>query len=153
MKKLIRLAALSAALGASMLSGAWAQVATALPPVQQAGGVEYLSGGIGKDESAAIENATRQWPLTLEFAVKDRQHADFVAGVEVVVRDAKGHTALRATTDGPFLLARLTPGSYAVDATLDGKALHQRVLVKRGAPAKVVFVWPAGTAVTAESRS
>jgi hypothetical protein len=34
MKKLIRLAALSAALGASMLGGAWAQVATALPPVQ-----------------------------------------------------------------------------------------------------------------------
>lgn len=146
MKTLIHLAALAAVLGTSMMSGGLAQAATALPPVQQAGGVEYLSGGIGKDESMAIENATRQGPLTLEFAVKDRQHADFVADAHVVVRDAKGRTALQTTTDGPFLLAKLTPGSYAVDATLDGRTLHEEVLVKRGAPAKAVPVWPAGTA-------
>ena len=118
--------------------------------MHKSGQIEYLSGGIGRDEAAAIESASTQWPLTLEFAVKDRQRADFAADVKVVVRDAKGHAELQATADGPFLLAKLTPGHYAVDATLAGKTLHEKVLVKQGHPAKAVFVWPTGAG---ESRS
>jgi len=142
MKSVIHRAAFAALLGTFMLSSAWVHADTGLPPVQRAGSVEYLSGGIGTDESMAIESASRQWPLTLEFAVKDGQHADFTADVNVVVRDAKGHTALQTVASGPFLLARLAPGSYEVDATLGGRTLHQKVLVKHGAPARAVFVWP-----------
>ena len=150
MKNLIHKTSLAAALGALLIGGAFAQAATALPPVHKSGQVEYLSGGIGQDEAKAIETASRQWPLTLEFAVKDKQKADFAADVKVMVRDAKGHAALQATAGGPFLLVRLVPGHYAVDATLAGKTLHEKVLVKHGQPAKAVFVWPAGTG---ESRS
>ncbi|HEY8709622.1 MAG TPA: hypothetical protein VIM34_16705, partial [Burkholderiaceae bacterium] len=59
--------------------------------------------------------------------------------------DARGHTTLQATSGGPFLLAKLAPGDYAVSATLDGKTLHEKVLVKEHQPAKAVFVWPTGT--------
>ena len=152
MKNLIHKTSLAAALGALLIGGAFAQAATALPPVHKSGQVEYLSGGIGQDEAKAIETASRQWPLTLEFAVKDKQKADFAADVKVkvMVRDAKGHAALQARAGGPFLLVRLAPGHDAVDATLAGKTLHEKVLVKHGQPAKAVFVWPAGTG---ESRS
>ena len=150
MKSMIHKTALAATLGAMMIGGAFAQAAAALPPVSKSGPVEYLSGGIGQDEAKVIATASAQWPLTLEFAVKDKQKADFAAGVKVMVRDAKGHAALQATAGGPFLLARLAPGHYAVDATLAGKTLHEKVLVKHGQPAKLVFVWPAGTG---ESRS
>jgi hypothetical protein len=138
-------AALAAFLGALMLGSAMAQSEAVLPPVQKAGPVEYLSGGVGQDEARAIERSSAQWPLTLQFAVKDKQRAVFAADVTVAVRDARGHTALTATSDGPFLLARLEPGSYAVDATFGGKTLHEKVVVKRGQPARAVFVWPAGT--------
>lgn len=150
MKNMIRKTIVAAALGASMIGGAFAQAAVALPPVHMSGQVEYLSGGIGRDEAKAIETTSRQWPLTLEFAVKDKQHADFAAGVKVMVRDANGHAALQATAGGPFLLARLVPGHYVVEATLAGKTLQEEVLLKRGQSSKAVFVWPAGTG---ESRS
>jgi hypothetical protein len=148
MRALIHKTAVAAALGALMLGGAVAQAAAALPPVHKSGQVEYMSGGIGTDEAAAVEHAGKQWPLTLEFAVKDRQRADFVADVKVVVRDAKGHAALQATAGGPFLLAGLAPGHYAVAATFGGKTLHEKVDIKHGHPAKALFIWPAGTGET-----
>ncbi|MEO7952891.1 MAG: carboxypeptidase-like regulatory domain-containing protein [Polaromonas sp.] len=137
--------AVAAALGALLTSGAFAQTPAPLPPVHKSGAVEYLSGGIGQDEATAIDKAGRQWPLTLEFAINNKHHADFVANVKVLVRDTKGHTALQATANGPFLLAKLAPGRYTVDATLDGQTLHQSVSVKPGQPARSVLVWPAGT--------
>lgn len=145
MRTLIRKVAIATTLGTLMVGGAFALAATALPPVHKSGHVEYLSGGVGKDEATAIETASKQWPLTLEFAVKDNKRADFAANVSVVVRDAKGHTVLQTTSDGPFLLAKLAQGHYAVDATLAGKTLHEKVRIKHGQPAKAVFEWPAGT--------
>ncbi|MEO8653527.1 MAG: hypothetical protein ABI409_05330 [Ramlibacter sp.] len=128
----------------ALLMGSALVHAAALPPVHKIGQVEYLSGGIGKDESTAIQAAARKWPLTLEFAEKDGQHADYLADVKVIVRDAAGHSALQAQAEGPFLLARLAPGRYNVEATLAGKTLHEPVVVKRGQPGQVAFVWPAG---------
>jgi hypothetical protein len=140
-----RSSAVAAALGALVIGGASAQAATELPQVHKSGRVEYMSGGVGKDAAMAIEQASRKWPLTLEFTVKDGKRDEFTADVKVVVRDARGREALQATADGPFLLAKLAPGHYDVDATLGSKTLHEKVSVKQGQPAKAVFVWPAGT--------
>jgi hypothetical protein len=145
MKNLTRKFAAATALCALMAGAAWTHAATHLPPVQHSGAIEYLSGGIGVDESTAIESASKQWPLTLQFAIRDKQGAAFAAGVAVKVRDAKGHTVLETTTGGPFLLAKLPPGDYSVDATLAGKTLHSKVNVKAGQPTRTVLLWPAGT--------
>ena len=131
--------------GALATGSALALAAAPLPPVHDEGSVAWLSGGIGQGETQAIEHSEKNWPLTLEFAQRDHKHGDFVANVAVVVRDAHGRTLLHATSDGPLLLARLAPGRYAVDATLDGKTLHEKVAVHSGADTKAVFVWPAGT--------
>ena len=128
----------------TLLLGSAAVHATNLPAVHKSGQAEYLSGGIGKDESTAIQAASRNWPLTLEFAEKDGRHADFVADVNVVVRGAAGHPALQAEATGPFMLAKLPPGRYTIEATLAGKTLHEHVIVKRGEPARATFIWPAG---------
>lgn len=143
MRTLIRNAALAGTLGAMLLGGALAQSASTLPPVHKTGSAEYLSGGIGLDESRAIQHASTQWPLTLEFAAKDRKHDDFLSDVKVRIRDTRGHEALEATSDGPFLLAKLPPGPYIVDATVGDKTLHENVTIRPRQPAKAVFVWPA----------
>jgi hypothetical protein len=148
MKIHITHAAMAITLGTVMAGSSLAQAA-ALPPVHIAGQVEYLSGGIGKDEATAIQGASKQWPLTLEFARNTQPHAEFVANVQVVVHDNKGRAALDTNSDGPFLLARLAPGRYAVDATLAGKTLHKEVLVTTGHPAKATFLWPANSAKSA----
>jgi hypothetical protein len=144
MRTSIHKAAIAAAVG-TLIAAGFAQAATALPPVHRSGNVEYLSGGIGQDESAAIEHASKEWPLTIEFAVKEKRRAEFAADVKTVVRDARGHAVLQTDSDGPFLLARLAPGQYAIDATLGGKTLHEKVTVTHGQQARAVFLWPAGT--------
>ena len=143
MKALTLKTASAALLAALVAGGALAQAGAPLPPVRTSGPVEYLSGGIGADESAAIQSASRQWPLALEFAIKDRQRADFAADVKVRIRDARGHEVLQATSEGPFLLARLAPGSYAVEATLAGQTLNRKVNVKAGQSSREMFLWGA----------
>jgi len=145
MKILTSKLSLLSAVGTLMMVASLAHATTSLPPIQRIGDVDYVSGGIGQDESSAIERASHSWPLTMEFAVKDKQHADFVSGVRVQVRDAAQHVRFQVKSDGPFVLAKLQPGQYVVDASLDGKTLHEKVMVAAGHPAKALFVWPAGT--------
>ena len=124
---------------------AHAQAEGALPEVQKSGAVEYLTGGVGLDESTAIKSASGQWPLSLVFSVQAGGRAQFASDVKLEIHDAKGALALDVTATGPYLLARLAPGSYTLRATLAGKTLERKVQVKKGASARVELVWPAGT--------
>jgi hypothetical protein len=150
MKRFIHIPAGMAAAAALTMAAGLAQAATpqadtTLPPVQTSGPIEYLSGGIGQGEAQAIEQASRHWPLTLEFAQHRTPRDEYVADVDTVVRDQAGRKVLDIVSDGPFVLAKLPPGSYSIAATMDGKTLHEKVVIKQGEPAKAVFVWPAGT--------
>jgi hypothetical protein len=148
MKSLIHKTAIAATLGALWMGSLSAQADTVLPPVQKNGNIEYLSGGIGLNESTAIKAASKQWPLTLEFAVKDKLHADYAANVNVLIRDAKKQARLQVKSTGPFLLVKMAPGKYMVDATLAGKTLHEQVVITSSQPEKLIFVWPNETGAT-----
>lgn len=132
-------------LGVSTLMLAVAHAASSLPAIQHSGTIEYMNGGIGKDESTAMQAEGKHWPLAMEFAVKDKQRAEFAADVQVAIRDATKHTDLQLKAAGPILLARLPTGNYVVEAKLDGKTLTRKVQVVDKHPAKVEFLWPAGT--------
>lgn len=106
--------------------------------------VDYISGGIGSDEALRIRQEAAHWPATFEFAVRDGARADYAADVRVTVRDAGGQVLMsRAQAEGPFMLARLQPGRYEVEATLAGHTLTRSLEVKAGTPSKAVFIWPA----------
>ena len=111
MKILTSKLSLISAAGTLMMVASVAHAATSLPPIQHMDGIDYVTGGIGQEESSAIEHASRSWPLTMEFAVKDKQHADFVSGVRVQVHDAAQHVKFKVMSDGPFVLAGFSFGS------------------------------------------
>lgn len=134
------------AVTAGAFPGALPLHAGELPPVQQTDGVAYLSGGIGLDESSAIEAESRKWPLTLLFAIKSQQRAVYAADVQVRLLDGRGQLLLETTSDGPYLLLKLAPGPYVVEASLQGKTLRQKVQLKPDSPARIVLVWPPGAA-------
>lgn len=134
--------------GLLMMGANLVQAAATLPPIQRSGNIDYLTGGVGLDESTAIQSASKKWPLTLEFAIKDKKRADFASDVNVVVSDSKNHPELQVKSGGPFLLAKVKPGKYMVAATLAGKTLHKQVRVTTGKPTKVEFLWPTGTSET-----
>lgn len=134
-------------LAAGLLHGnvAFAQDGGALPAVHKSGNVEYLSGGIGIDESTAIKSVAGDWPLSLVFSVKAGARAEYASNVTLVVRDAKGAVVLETSGSGPYLLVKLEPGTYELHATLAGKVLEQQVQVKARTSTRLEMVWPAGT--------
>nr|WP_233235773.1 carboxypeptidase regulatory-like domain-containing protein [Bordetella sp. LUAb4] len=128
-----------AVLWAASLSGAHA----ALPETQKQGNVEYVTGGIGLDESQSLKAAEKSYPLSLLFARKLDGKNDYTADVKVVITDAKGATILNATSGGPYMLVKLPEGEYKVSATLDGNEQTRQVSVKGNGSAHAGFEWSA----------
>lgn len=137
---------LVAGAGLLSLAGLGAQATVYNPPIQITHGIEYMSGGVGEDEAELMRTIEPRWPAVFEFAVKDGRSADFAAGVVLTVRDAQGVAVLdgvRAT--GPYLVARLEPGRYSVEATLAGKKIQRDIAIGGpGTSTKSVFEWPQG---------
>jgi hypothetical protein len=149
-----KLRPLTAVLCSGALFAALSAHAVVNPPIHMTHGVEYMSGGIGSDEAQFMETVSPRWPATLEFAVKDHTRADFAADVRVTVRDQNARAVLdNVLSTGPFLVARLAPGRYEVEATLSTQTLKQELTVLPGAPTKTLLLWPANTDMAASMGS
>jgi hypothetical protein len=125
------------AFAAPTQDGAMAQ----LPAEKIAGQVHYVTGGVGHEEAEAFRNAQRDYSLALEFGNQAKPRAQFTAGVNVLIRDARGNTVLDAVSDGPFLLAKLPAGRYTIRATQNGKTLDRVATVAGGKSTHVAFLW------------
>jgi hypothetical protein len=142
--------AMAAILCGAGLLGALSAHAITNPPIYMTNNVEYMSGGIGKDQAALMETVSPRWPATFEFATKDRKGADFAANVHVTVRDHGGKALLdNVVSAGPFMVARLEPGDYEIEAQLGGQTLKQPLHVIAGVDTKATFLFPAGTDMAA----
>jgi hypothetical protein len=116
-----------------------------LPPVRTFGGVSYITGGIGLDESTAIKAAEKDFTVSLLFAQSTR--GEYLSDVKVNIRDKAGKTVLEAVSEGPMLLARLPAGVYKINAEHDDAVLVKTVRVEAKGVARAAFVWqPAGKA-------
>jgi hypothetical protein len=109
-----------------------------MPQIQQQGDVSYVSGGVGLDESKALEQAQGQWPLSLRFTGPS---AEFVADVRVRVVDAHNGEVLNTTSRGPYMLVRVHPGQYTVHARYKDDEQTKTVTVPAKGTAKSAFYW------------
>lgn len=112
--------------------------ASALPAAAQQGSVQFLSGGVGADESKAIKKAAVHWPLSLEFIGGDH---NFVSDVSVTITDGQGGTILETSAQGPYMLVRLKPGHYTVKASYEGREETRKVSVSSSGHARLAFSW------------
>lgn len=127
----------AAALALSLAGTAFAQ--DGLPPARTFGGVSYVTGGIGLDESTAIKAAEKDFAVSLLFAQTKR--GEYLSDVKVSIKDQAGKTVLEAVTDGPMLLARLPAGVYKVSAENEGTVMLKTVRVESKGVARAAFVW------------
>jgi len=111
----------------------------AMPAVQNYDGVQYVSGGIGVGERNAMHAAARNYDLHLTFATRKR--GAYLADVDVTVHDAKGRTILQATSEGPWLYAKLPPGEYRVTAVMNGEKRVHSTRIGPGHLRQVIFRW------------
>src|ERR1700754_1457909 len=109
-----------------------------LPQVQQQGDVSYTSGGVGLDESHALRAAEHSWPLSLRFTGPG---SDYLADVRVKISDAHSGDVLDTTSRGPYMLVKLRPGRYTVQASYKDDAQTKTVTVPAKGTAKAAFYW------------
>jgi hypothetical protein len=108
-----------------------------LPQIQQQGDVSYTSGGVGLDESHALQREQAHWPLSLRFTGPT---ADYLSNVHVRISGAKGEV-LSAESMGPYMLVKLPPGKYTVSAKYKDQEKKQSVSVAGPGKAKAAFHW------------
>ncbi|HCE09644.1 MAG TPA: hypothetical protein DEQ40_13800, partial [Oxalobacteraceae bacterium] len=87
-----------------------------LPHEKVQGPVIYLTGGIGQDEATAMKHEESRYPLALEFVEHAKPKDQYLANVDVTIKDRTGKTALKTISEGPFLFAKLLSGRYTVIA-------------------------------------
>src|SRR4051812_29863885 len=71
----------------------------ALPPVQSQGQTEFVTGGIGRDESEFMKKEGRTWPLLLELTQASASRPEYISDVQITIKDKSGNTVLDATAD------------------------------------------------------
>ncbi len=112
-----------------------------LPDVKTQNGVAYLSGGIGSDQVAAMKTAAKDYALVLTCSVQNT--GQYLADVKVSIIDMAGTVVLETVTDGPILLARLSPGQYHISADSNGTVIRKTVRIGAGHPVRLNLRWPA----------
>ncbi|PPE74330.1 hypothetical protein C3942_09895 [Solimonas fluminis] len=116
-----------------------------LPPVQQAGGLRYVTGGIGTDSAAALRAQRGDYPLAITFGLRDGGRNQFTAGVTAAIEDAAGRQLLSVVTEGPYLYVDLPPGDYLLKAAAPqlGPAQQRRFQLRPGRHIDLLLLWEA----------
>jgi hypothetical protein len=113
-----------------------------IPEAKVSQGIEYISGGIGSEESDAMLALGKKWPLVLEFSQEHPQRPLWVADVKVKILDQKKKVIFEALSDGPIMLLKMTAGKYDAEYTFEGKFLKRSLVVEEGKFQKQSVVWP-----------
>jgi hypothetical protein len=125
---------------------AWLLLAVAVLPavaleVRRVQGVSWVSGGVSADERDEMILALPDHNLKVLTAAE--KSGAFLAGAQVVVRDAGGRTVFETTLEGPWLLARLPPGNYQLIATLGGKSQTRAFTAPASGRREIFLYWAA----------
>lgn len=106
---------------------------------QRYGETAYITGGVGEGEQAELKDRASQYTLRVMIARKGS--GEFLSDCKLTLTRGSA-TALEATMDGPFLLARLSPGTYRLRAEFEGKIQERQVTIgARGGMTSVNLYW------------
>lgn len=101
--------------------------------------VSWVAGGTSTAEVDALAALEKGHALKMIFTLTA---GNYLAGVNVKVRDAKGVVVLDQADTGPVLLAKLPPGAYTVSATSEGREQVRKVQIGTGMRTEYLR-WPA----------
>lgn len=113
-----------------------------IPESQNYQGIQYITGGIGSEESDAMLQLGQRWPLTLEFAQDHPQRPLWVADVDVKITDSKKKVIFSALSEGPIMLIQLPAGSYEIEAKFEDRTLKKKLKIETNQAVKLPIVWP-----------
>jgi hypothetical protein len=85
--------------------------------VQTESGIDYVAGGIGKEQSEAMKVAGQDYDLMLIFATDGGK---YLADIDLEIEDMNGNILLNTVSEGPLFLANLPVGRYKITASAQG---------------------------------
>lgn len=136
--KWLCLAGLCLSIGSFSMAHAQSDV----PEVKRYQEIQYMTGGIGSEESDAMLLLGKKWALTLEFAQDHPQRPLWVADVQVKITTAKQKVIFDALSDGPIMLIELPAGNYEIEAKFEGRTLKRKLKIEQDKPVKLPIIWP-----------
>jgi hypothetical protein len=96
--------------------------------VEKSGGIEYLNGGVSLGEAAYVKSRAGEFSLQILFSGRGGEY-----GVADRVSVRSGSEELMSVANaGPYLLLKLPPGRYTVEASFDGAVERRSVSVGSG---------------------
>ena len=113
-----------------------------IPDAKVSQGIEYISGGIGSEESDALLALGKKWPLVLEFSQDHPQRPLWVADVTVKIMDQKKKVIFEALSEGPIMLLKINPGKYDAEYSFEGKVIKRSLVIEDAKFQKQSVVWP-----------
>jgi hypothetical protein len=106
--------------------------------VAQPADAAAVSGGVGIGAREQLQAKKTDSNVRMVFSLTT---GNYLANVDVRVRDARGNVVLEGVSDGPWLVANLPPGTYTADATYGGRTVTQRFTVPRTGMRTAHFRW------------
>jgi hypothetical protein len=105
----------------------------ARPPIQ------FMSGGIGQTEEAAMRKAAKDFNLRLEFS--ERKDNEFVADADLRITDMQGRPVFVLLDADPMVNVNLPDGRYRVAASLHGQTETRLVNLRGKEGENLYFHW------------
>jgi hypothetical protein len=137
----LRLAA--AALFAFTLTLAGRVLAQPQPPVNEAGGVQWVCGGVSEEGRRELE--ARQVPANLSLTFATAETRAYVADVRVTLFEAGSKKErMSFVADAPICLVKAPAGRYRIEASFGGITRTANAVVGAGTtrPQPLVFTYP-----------
>ena len=110
-------------------------IAADLSPAHE---ISHISGGIGLDDRKMFLEQSKNYNLQLSFA--QQKTGEYVADVQVTIKNMKGKPILEAQSEGPLFYAKLPAGQYTIEAAYNGKMQSKKVSLK-AKPKQLYFYW------------
>ncbi|MDY7568102.1 carboxypeptidase regulatory-like domain-containing protein [Pseudomonas sp. RTC3] len=111
--------------------------AVQLEPKEQ-NGITYLSGGVGQDESQAIQQV-KGYNLHITFSIGPDNK--YLSGVDVVIQTAKGRSIVSLSQVGPIVYVKLPADNYLIIASQNGHEKRSTVVLEGSSTGTVNLHW------------
>lgn len=106
----------------------------------------FVSGGISAEEVAEFKARAKAFLLEIVFVQKadpedNARIEEYLAEVNLQIKDSKGNEVINITTEGPYFLADLPLGKYQIVAEHEGVVKTNVVRIAAKKHQRVVFLW------------
>lgn len=108
-----------------------------LPDIQQQGEIYYITGGIGDEETDAMQSERSDYNLQIMSADKK---GHFNGYPHIIITDMK-HNELLSSDAGPLFYAQLPKGKYIVQGFVGTQSQQQNITITGKKTSYIRFVW------------